>query len=789
VKVKADGTPVSGHFTRGNGWLIRLTETGFPSDAGVLWQPGTFVRSDGVTVDEQGRAIVAITPKSNVSVQLKNTATLGELTVTKKVDEGTTVVDPNLEFKVTAHVTEKEGEGPRDIPFTLKANQSYTLKDLPIGAVVTFDETQPVDTDFITWGTPKFEPSSVTVSEGTSGSEVILTNTASETTGTFTIAKKVVGPEAGNSNVPETFDVKATWTDADGNEQSTTLTVPTNGNAVDFGEQLPGGTEVTVTEDVPTNGNGLAWATPTFSGEGVTTDEDGNAVVTIGKDVKAVTVTNTVAKNDGTLRLTKTVSGEAADLVGKDPEFTVTATWKDGDEYKSTELKVSKGQVTELGVDLPVGTEVTFEETDKPNVPGVEWGSVTWGVADDQTCQVQALTAGVETSTWLRANTDGTATGIVSDETDCGRLISLTNEAKHSLGKVEFEKKIVTDDGDTISVDEAVEKGLLPEDVSFDVTIKDVNVSAGQTAPEGAVQAGDTITLDKANEWKWTSGDLPKGTVVTFDEVTPVPLPGVDWAKPQFDEGQLTVEGGKTVPTEIRNTIVPTTEVDIEKTVTGPLANKLAKKTTFEVTASWTDKDGFDKTCVFTVKNGESAVPTENCDATVIDGKVYFPQGTEITFEETGASEDARHLTWKDVKWTVEEGNADLDSEDKGDRFPTIATVTIKGESPVTIGLENESGIDGLIIIPIIPIIPPHPPVPGTPTEPGTPVTPETPTTPVEGTPGHPGQAMPEQPSSSSSDGGLANTGASVIGLTALALILVGGGAWLLLRNRREGEA
>ena len=48
---------------------------------------------------------------------------------------------------------------------------------------------------------------------------------------------------------------------------------------------------------------------------------------------------------------------------------------------------------------------------------------------------------------------------------------------------------------------------------------------------------------------------------------------------------------------------------------------------------------------------------------------------------------------------------------------------------------------------------------------------------------------MPEQPSSSSSGGGLANTGASVIGLAALALILVGGGAWLMLRNRRNGEA
>lgn len=812
VKVKADGTPVSGHFNRGNGWKIRLTETGFPNNAGVLWEPGTFILSNGVSIDDYGRAIVDITPKSNVAVQLKNTATLGSVTV-KKVVEGDTVVDPNLEFKVTAHVTEKDGEGSRDIPFTLKANQSYTLKDLPVGAVVTFDETQPSDTDLISWGTPKFDPSSVKVSkETTEGSQIVtLTNTANQTKGTFTIAKKVVGPEANNAAVPRTFDVKATWTDSDGNEQSKTLTVPTNGDAVDFGEQLPGGTEVTLEELVPANGNGLAWATPAFSGEGVRT-VDGRTVVTVGKDVKAITVANTVDKNDGTLRLTKTVSGEAADKVGEDVEFTVKASWKEGDVWKSTELKVSKGQVTNLGQDLPVGTEVKFEEIGRPDVAGVEWGSITWGVAGDQTCPtdepLQLREGEATTSSWLNDNGDGTATGVISDNPECGRLITLGNEAKHSLGKVAFEKQIVTKDGDTISVAETVKKGLLPDTVSFDVTVKGVDVPSGQTAPEGAVKAGDTVTLNKDNNWKWTSGDLPKDTVVTFDEVTPAPLAGVDWAKPLFDKDSVTVEGGKTVTSQIRNTFVPTTAVDVEKTVTGPLAKHLAKKTTFEVTASWTDADGFDKTCVFTVKNGQSAVPTGNCDATVIDGKVYFPQGTEITFEETGASEESRLLTWKDVKWTVKDGDAKLESEDKGDRFPTIATVTLKGDSPVAIGLENESSSDGIIIIPIIPTIPVVPPTipvtptqpgnpvnpetptnPVTPTQPGTPVNPKTPINPVDGTPGHPGQPMPEQSSSPSSGGGLADTGASVIGLASLALILIGGGSWLALRHRRNDEA
>lgn len=816
VKVKADGTPVSGHYTRGNGWLIRLTETGFPSDAGVLWEPGTFVLSPGVTTDDQGRAIVAITPKSNVEVQLNNTATLGELIVRKVVEGDAKDAAAGADFKVTAHIdSDGDGEqGSRDEQFTLKDGESYTLKDLPIGAVVTFDESLPANTDQVTWGTPKFDPSSVTVGKDTNGSLVTLTNTADTTYGTFSLKKDLKGSEANNAAVPDSFTVTATWKGENGENRSKELTLPKDGTVVPFGESLRAGTQVYLNEDLASGqgSDGVVWSIPAFSGDGVTSPVWTPTYVSIGKDPSLVTVTNVAEKSDGTFRIIKTVSGEAADQVPDDAQFTVHAKWKDGDKWVEKDITVGRDYAVDLGEDLPYGTEVTLTETRKPDVAGVEWGSVTWGTADEECVVNRTMSddqdADGNSGSWLETNPDGSATGIISDNPWCGRLITLTNEAKHSLGKVEFEKQIVTKDGDTISVAETVKKGLLPDTVSFDVTVKGVDVPSGQTAPEGAVKAGDTVTLNKDNNWKWTSGDLPKDTVVTFDEVTPAPLAGVDWAKPLFDKDSVTVEGGKTVTSQIRNTFVPTTAVDVEKTVTGPLAKHLAKKTTFEVTASWTDADGFDKTCVFTVKNGQSAVPTGNCDATVIDGKVYFPQGTEITFEETGASEESRLLTWKDVKWTVKDGDAKLESEDKGDRFPTIATVTLKGDSPVAIGLENESSSDGIIIIPIIPTIPVVPPTipvtptqpgnpvnpetptnPVTPTQPGTPVNPKTPINPVDGTPGHPGQPMPEQSSSPSSGGGLADTGASVIGLASLALILIGGGSWLALRHRRNDEA
>src|SRR5699024_11869240 len=116
------------------------------------------------------------------------------------------------------------------------------------------------------------------------------------------------GPEAFNSNVPDTFTVLAKWTDADGQPQHKELSVPKNGS-VDFGEKLKNGTVVTLEEIGLTNGNGIAWGVPAWSGD-VTVGEDKTADVVIGKDVRNVKLTNTVDKNDGTMRITKAVEGE-----------------------------------------------------------------------------------------------------------------------------------------------------------------------------------------------------------------------------------------------------------------------------------------------------------------------------------------------------------------------------------------------------------------------------------------------------------------------------------------------
>lgn len=788
VVVKADGTPVSGFYSRGTGWTIRLTEVQPTAEAGVKFEPGRFQPGEGVTVPDDGSyADVTITPRSNVEVKLVNKAVRGEISLTKKV-EGTAAGDVPADFLFTVQARLSDGSFRE---YSLTKDQTITIGDLPVGETVTFTESPLANTDAITWGAAKFEPATITVGEGTAESaNVVLTNTADRTVGTFDIRKDVEGPEADNPNVPGEFVVNATWTDPEG-EKSKELTINRDGSITQFGENLPAGTQVRLTEVQPADGNGIRWAAPTFSGEGVTI-VDGTATVTIGLEPVSVTVTNKVFVNDGTLKVVKGIAGEAAELVGDDAEFTVKAEWQlpNGTTIESTELTLkADGVEVPLGVDLPVGTKVTFTEIARADVPGVEWGAITW--AGDPS--------------WLVQEGDK-AVGIVSDDPATGRLISLGNEAKFGPGLVSFEKKIFVDGEDEpVTVPEAVEKGALPDDTdSFEVKI----VSVTPALPEGTdfPAVGSTIELNKANNWKWTSEKvLPKGTVVTFAEVDPQPRPGVEWAKPFYavtadagtagDRDTVTIASDEEAKVEIRNRPQPTTEVDIEKEVTGFKGGEVENdgSTYFMVKATWEDVDKVLRTCTFEVRPGEGAVPTSDCDATVIDGKAYFPTNTPIKFEEIGYFTGVTNVRWGKVKWTVNDGKAD---RAKVKDHATASIITIKGGEKVVLGLENKTHPDGGIIIPWCPCIPDkpvdpkdpkdpkepsEPSKPGTPSEPSKPGTPGNPAKP--GTPGKPG-SQTSSPSAPMKPGGLASTGvqASVLALLAAAMI----GAGILLTKRRK---
>lgn len=78
---------------------------------------------------------------------------------------------------------------------------------------------------------------------------------------------------------------------------------------------------------------------------------------------------------------------------------------------------------------------------------------------------------------WLKANPDGSYSGIISDDPAEGRLITVSNEALWGPGALSYEKFIITDDsGAAIPASEA----NLPEDAEFEVSIENIELPAGK---------------------------------------------------------------------------------------------------------------------------------------------------------------------------------------------------------------------------------------------------------------------------------------------------------------------
>lgn len=684
VEVKADGTPVSGVNVRGAGWTIRLTEINLPNGNGVYFEPGVFLPAAGVQLSpDRTQALVTIQPQTNVAVELQNRARLGTATITKTVTgNATSELTGNEKFVIQANISTGANAGTELREFTLKDGQSYNLGNLPIGTTVTFNEVLPANTDRITWGEPVFEPETLIIGGDSASNAVTVTNEASITQGSFEISKLLQGPERYNPAVPENFEVIATWIDVNGAPQQETLTLPADGSPVAFPVELPGGTEVTLTEIVPEDGNGLTWGVPSYSGDVTINGQSG--VVTIGQDTAKVEVRNFVDTRDGTLRLTKQVAGEAAESVG-DAEFTVKASWQEGDSFRTKELTVRDGQSTPLGVDLPVGTQVTFTEIGVPEIAGIDWGVPTWGTSP----------AG---DSWLTSNPEGTATGIVSDDPTDGRLITLTNEAQPMNGSVGFEKFLFNGEDPVPAIESD-----LPDGTEFRVRIDGIDpaLPAGTDFPG----VGYTITLNSDNGWKWHSGDvLPTGTVITFSEVTPAPLDGTDWARPFYyvasdagepeDRNTVEIASGERAEVEIRNRPIPTADVMIEKFVTGSKGDEVTadRSSTFEVTATWTDPDNEERSCVLVVRPNGTMAATAQCDAVVVGDRVQFPLDTEITFIETASDTGVNNVSWGDVSWTVADGSADIDEID-GEPAGVVVTLTGDSDERVTLELTNEANL------------------------------------------------------------------------------------------------
>ncbi|WP_313405718.1 DUF5979 domain-containing protein [Aeromicrobium sp.] len=656
LAVPLDGDPVSGLNSRGRGWTFELSEPTMPNVPGVAWGSPEFTAGDGVTVNADGTVATAtITPRSNISVSLTNTAHLGSVELAKAVDGGAAgQVSADRVYLVTAEIdTSALGAGfpaQADREVELVAGEPVVLQNLPIGSTVKFSEVVPADDDTFTWAAPVISPASLSVRAGhvTTPAAVTVTNSVERTVGTFSLVKNVTGAQADNGEVPATVTVKAEW-DEEGTSGSKTLTVPTDGTAVALGEDLLIGTEVTLTETPLMDGSSITWGNPVWSGPGVSPDGE-SAVVTIGRDANAtITLENHAATSIAGISLIKGIAGEAADEVPTGTEFPVTATWTDADGVEqSRDLLINAQAPTSLGLDLPAGTVVTITEGERPGFPTVVWDSITIG------------------GDGVTDTGDGGAEIIVSDQQGDVTLVTVTNEATWAPGTFSVSKAF-----DGVSAEHA--------DVPDSFTVTATWTKDGEPHSKDLVLPADGEAVPLGE-------NLPHGTAVTLKEVAPADTASFTWKTPRWAGDQVTVNGDGTALVTIGAAATAAVEVTnvaddklgllrLSKELTGAGADDVPAGTEFAVTLNWTDLLGEPQERDITVKAGRNT--------TVRD----LPIGAEIEMVEDGR--DVGDLAWTGATWASDDDGVEILDDGAGG-----AVVTVAGDHGASVAITLENGFD-----------------------------------------------------------------------------------------------
>lgn len=207
---------------------------------------------------------------------------VGRFTITKDVVWSGPAV-AGMTFSGTWTAT-APGGAVTDGTFEVAEDATWTSPWLLAGSTVIITETAPTQPAGIDWSAPALSQNDVAIDGGATVA-VILTNTATVPTGTFSASKALTG--SGTSLVPAgtVFHLDYSYPAGVGYDAgSGTLDLPASGTAVTSGP-LPVGAVLTLSERAPAAVRGATWGTPALSA----------STITIGRgDVVSVSVTNTV---------------------------------------------------------------------------------------------------------------------------------------------------------------------------------------------------------------------------------------------------------------------------------------------------------------------------------------------------------------------------------------------------------------------------------------------------------------------------------------------------------------
>ena len=668
------------------------------------------------------------------------TKQVGSFSVTKVVTADPTIIDlnPDHEYSFNYVCTKDGAEVAKG---ELKVNGDNTVKspDIPVGASCTVTEDEASARGAVDNAVLDVKVSGPAVITENTTTPVTVTNKYTRATSSFTVKKKVEGlPDPGAKEFSFLYkcvygeDIKADEIKVKGNGETTV-------------EDVPAGSECTVTENVDA-----------AKQDGYTLVVD-NAEQKFDQGTQPTTVlfTNVYTKDTGSLSVTKSLKDPDGVAAGEKFNFAYVCEHKDPAQRKEGTFQLGAGESTTID-DIAAESTCTITEKDA-DVKGAD-----------------LATSGLDSVVIVKGKTHD---------------VIATNDYSAWRGSVELSKTLAGSGKDLAAV----------KDKKFNVSYVCTLGTDKKEVKKGTVEviAGTPAMID----------DVRYGATCEFAEDTAnAEVPGAMFDKnSSVTSATATISSKDTAATaNLVNVYNVKGKVTLTKAVEGLAAGVDGNKSRdYEIEASWKDpQSGDTKTETYKVANGTFAELPELPAHTVITLKEKKPENTAIT-------------SWSTPGYTGDPAAAVKDNRDG------TATVTIPADgSAVAVTLTNTANVPWWwIFVPLIPaaIIPNLPTtapgssgsgstVPGhtapaagprqndpAPTQP----TKATDGTPVKGTPkghqGQPGQAGATPKDDAQKSGParavqkvLANTGASVIGIIVIAVLLLIAGLVLALRGRRS---
>ena len=668
------------------------------------------------------------------------TKQVGSFSVTKVVTADPTIIDlnPDHEYSFNYVCTKDGAEVAKG---ELKVNGDNTVKspDIPVGASCTVTEDEASARGAVDNAVLDVKVSGPAVITENTTTPVTVTNKYTRATSSFTVKKKVEGlPDPGAKEFSFLYkcvygeDIKADEIKVKGNGETTV-------------EDVPAGSECTVTENVDA-----------AKQDGYTLVVD-NAEQKFDQGTQPTTMlfTNVYTKDTGSLSVTKSLKDPDGVAAGEKFNFAYVCERKDPAQRKEGTFQLGAGESTTID-DIAAESTCTIIEKDA-DVKGAD-----------------LATSGLDSVVIVKGKTHD---------------VTATNDYSAWRGSVELSKTLAGSGKDLAAV----------KDKKFNVSYVCTLGTDKKEVKKGTVEviAGTPATID----------DVRYGATCEFTEDTAnAEVPGAMFDKnSSVTSATATISSKDTAATaNLVNVYNVKGKVTLTKAVEGLAAGVDGNKSRdYEIEASWKDpQSGDTKTETYKVANGTFAELPELPAHTVITLKEKKPENTAIT-------------SWSTPGYTGDPAAAVKDNRDG------TATVTIPADgSAVAVTLTNTANVPWWwIFVPLIPaaIIPNLPTTaPGSSgsgsTAPGhtapaagprqndpapTQPTKATDGTPVKGTPkghqGQPGQAGATPKDDAQKSGParavqkvLANTGASVIGIIVIAVLLLIAGLVLALRGRRS---